>query len=329
MLFGSHTVNTPSNSLALLEQELLGNVQRLFRRGLQVLVRTDDGNAREFLSQRFQVAAFALLGAFAPRIVAQQGDVPLAAEHFTQLASRQHTAVIIVRGDVADVGLGIVQAAVKNNRRDAGCLGFLNRIDQGLRVERGHNDAAYSLGNKALHDVDLPLAVVLLQGAFPDDAGVASLLRSLLGAGMNRFPELVRRPLGNDGNPVLDAVARLAATGSTVFRVTVAGSAIPGRLLAAGGEQTRQHQYEEPAHFNSPPGHLKLSQSCVANRRRAGSVSRGYASRDYDERPLPRPQLPRPRRGDEPALGFFARASILAATMKPIPSSQVGMPRCP
>ena len=52
---------------------------------------------------------------------------------------------------------------------------------------------------KSCDDVDLSLAVVLQQRAFPVDLDVAHLLGRLQGAGVHRFPEDVRRALGNHG----------------------------------------------------------------------------------------------------------------------------------
>ena len=53
------------------------------------------------------------------------------------------------------------------------------------------------MGNEGLHHVDLRFEIVFLERTFPDDLD-AELFGCLGSAGVDRLPELVRRPFGND-----------------------------------------------------------------------------------------------------------------------------------
>ena len=66
--------------------------------------------------------------------------------------------------------------------------------DERLVVERREHDARDALRGERLHDVDLRFEIVFLERALPDDVD-AELLRRLDRAGVDRFPELVRRAL--------------------------------------------------------------------------------------------------------------------------------------
>src|SRR5262249_45816974 len=69
---------------------------------------------------------------------------------------------------------------------------------------RRQHDGADALTGEALDDVLLFGAHVLLRRPFPDDLDVAVLLRRLQRPRVDRLPEGVRGPLGDDH----DAVAR-------------------------------------------------------------------------------------------------------------------------
>src|SRR5207248_11038016 len=79
-------------------------------------------------------------------------------------------AVVVVGGDVLDVQVGGLQAAVDDDDRHADLDGPAHRADHGLGVLRGQDDAVHAGADAAVHDADLGQGVALAQRAVPDDA---------------------------------------------------------------------------------------------------------------------------------------------------------------
>ena len=88
------------------------------------------------------------------------------------------------------------QGTVEDDRRNALGLGRPHRRNQGLRIERGQANTVDAAGDEILHQGNLPLAIALLQGSFPNHFHVAELFGCLLGAGMTDFQNSCVVPLG-------------------------------------------------------------------------------------------------------------------------------------
>ena len=87
--------------------------------------------------------------------------LPSAAEDLAQPPGGQHAAVVVVGRDVAD-DLVRLEARVEDHDRDPLGDRRLDRLDQGLRIERGQDDAVDPGGDRALDQLDLLDAIVLL-----------------------------------------------------------------------------------------------------------------------------------------------------------------------
>ena len=72
-----------------------------------------------------------------------------------------------------------------------------------LAVERGQHDPVDPGGDRVLDELDLLDAVVLLLRPLPDHLDVPELVGGLQRPGVDRLPELVGRPLGDDHDPPL------------------------------------------------------------------------------------------------------------------------------
>ena len=123
-------------------------------------------------------------------------------------------AVVVIGGDVTDDDRFVGQSAIEDDRGNPFALGVGHRRHERRGVERRQDDAVDALRHEIADDVDLPLAIVLEQGALPVNIDVAEFLGRLEGAGVHRLPEHVRRALGNHG----DAITPLAVRGRTGLR---------------------------------------------------------------------------------------------------------------
>ena len=72
-----------------------------------------------------------------------------------------------------------------------------------LCIERRQHDSVDSGRDRVLHELDLLDPIVFLLWALPDDIDVSELVGGLERAGVQRFPELVGRSLGDDDHPPL------------------------------------------------------------------------------------------------------------------------------
>src|SRR5262249_49798843 len=137
------------------------------------------------------------------------------------------------------------------------------------------------LAGLALDDVLLLLAHVLAGGAFPDDFDVAVLAAGLVGRGVDRLPEVVGSPLGDDRDGVLFLVLAGLAAGQgqgqaqeyrqrTETRSTH-GQSLPQNRL---GWITQDRGWRPPKASKSQ-GRLRISEAGI--RARPGGASRGRA----------------------------------------------------
>ncbi len=125
----------------------------------------------------------------------------------------------VVGGDESGVLLAL-EGRVEDDRGDAGPAGLGHRPHQGPVVERGEDQGVDAGAGQGLDDLDLLVAVVLLERALPDDLD-AELPGGGERSGMDGFPELVGRADGDDGDPQRPAARAVAA---------------PGRPAGRGGE---------------------------------------------------------------------------------------------
>ena len=109
----------------------------------------------------------------------------------------------VVGGDVAGGHFGF-EGGIDNHDGDAGADGAFGGGDEGSVIEWGEDHAVDALRNEVFDDLDLLLAVVLAEGAFPDDFdGLAFGFEFLLGferAGVDGFPEFVAGAFGDNGD---------------------------------------------------------------------------------------------------------------------------------
>src|SRR6266496_3112176 len=189
--------------------------------GAGVLVGGDHLHPGPRLLRLLEESALAVLGARRALLVAQEQGLALASEEPAQLIARQLTPLVVVRGHEAHDLVGL-EAGVDHDRGDPEALRLLHWPHQGLRVEGGEDDPVHALAGEPLHDLDLLLAVVLAEGALPDDLDRDPIHRQVL-AGLHRprvdaLPELVGEALGDDRD--LEGLLRagrgagLLATGS-------------------------------------------------------------------------------------------------------------------
>jgi hypothetical protein len=113
----------------------------------------------------------------------------------------ERSAFAIVGSDEADE-LVRLQTGIDDHRGNACAFRIGDWPHERVIVERREHDAAHTLRRETFDDLDLLFAIVFTQRAFPDHFYVGSLrfefLRGLVAAGVNAFPELVRRALGDD-----------------------------------------------------------------------------------------------------------------------------------
>ncbi len=81
----------------------------------------------------------------------------------------------MVRGDEADVFIRF-QIRVDDHHRDSGLDGAGNGFDRRLGIERGQHNAVHPAGYEVFHHLDLLVAVIFFQGAFPNHVHFQSFL---------------------------------------------------------------------------------------------------------------------------------------------------------
>src|SRR5688572_5747473 len=97
-------------------------------------------------------------------------------------------------GDEAD-NLFRLQTRIDNHRRNAGTLRVSDRTNESTIVEWREYNAINALRCESFDDLNLLLAIVLTQRAFPDHLDQSPLGREftcgLVAAGVNALPEFV------------------------------------------------------------------------------------------------------------------------------------------
>src|ERR1051326_276537 len=193
-------------------QQILRDLVGSLARGARVLVRGNDFHVGILRSEHVEKSGLARLGARRADRVPKQDQVALSVEQLAHLFPRQLAALVIVRCHKADVSVGL-EVRVHDDDWDLGLEGIVHGFDQRLRIQRRQHYGAHAAHHEILHNLNLLVAVVFAQRAFPDDVHFGSLPGQLaLGLDrprMDRFPKLVCRALGNDS----DRVSRLSPDG--------------------------------------------------------------------------------------------------------------------
>ena len=153
------------------------------------------------LTNRLQKSFFAMIRAGRALLVAKHQHVALAAEQLAHSLTCQSPRGAIVGRDEAHVRF-VLQVRVEDDDRHLGVERRLHRRGERGVVQRREHDAGHALRREALHQVHLGLEIVFLERSFPNHFHV-HFTRGLLGAGVDRFPKLVRRALGDDGDAKL------------------------------------------------------------------------------------------------------------------------------
>src|SRR5947209_1193796 len=89
------------------------------------------------------------------------------------------SANIVIRGDVADDDAFVAKRAIEDYCWNAMLPSIFHRFDEGLRIERGQDQAIDLLGNEILNDAYLSSSIVFLQGPLPEDFNVSIFFGSL------------------------------------------------------------------------------------------------------------------------------------------------------
>src|SRR5581483_7553109 len=169
-----------------------------------VLVGRNDFEARE-LRQSVEESFFAFFGARRSDGVTEQNDIAGAVEKFGHVLGGELAPFKVVGGDIADLFVRL-EPGVNNNDWNAGVHGAGDGIDKGLFVERGKHDPANVAAGEVFDYLDLLVAVVLAERAFPDHFHGRPLggkfLFSFGRAGVDRFPIFVGGAFGNDRDGV-------------------------------------------------------------------------------------------------------------------------------
>ena len=144
---------------------------------------------------------FTILGAGRAFGITKQNYFAFAGQQLAQTIRRQHAALAIVGGHEADNRIRI-KRRIDDHGRHVGALRFLNRAHQGAIVQRRQHDAIDALRSETFDHLDLLLAIVFAQRAFPDHSHLVARRRKLTrrfdGAGVNAFPKLMRSALGDN-----------------------------------------------------------------------------------------------------------------------------------
>ena len=125
------------------------------------MVRGEQFDAREFCLERVEEPGFARLRAGRADRVAQKDDVALSAEQFAQVVAGQLPALVVVRGDEADVWVRL-ESGVEDDHGDSCLDGILDRFHQGLRIQRRQHDSTDPAAHEVLDHLDLLIPVILL-----------------------------------------------------------------------------------------------------------------------------------------------------------------------
>ncbi len=107
-------------------------------------------------------------------------------------------ALFVVGGDEADEVFAL-EVRINNDRWDSGSLRVGDGGAQRRVIEWRQHNAIDAPRNHILDDLDLLLAVVFLERPFPENVDI-QFFGGLEGAGVDGFPEFMRRALGNHGN---------------------------------------------------------------------------------------------------------------------------------
>ena len=128
----------------------------------------------------------------------------------------QRSTFLVIGGNEADDLLRF-EPGINYNRRNAGLRCLFHRTHQRMTVKRRQHNALYALADKALDHLGLLLAVILPQGALPDNVDVSPRLREVLHrlhrSRVNRLPVLVGRALRDhcDGEALLSRIVFVAS----------------------------------------------------------------------------------------------------------------------
>src|SRR6185436_652656 len=212
LVAGEESVEIAAEAVQQVLRRALGGVAR----GARVLVGGDQLEPGPLLLEPVQEAALAVRGAGRALGVAQQQRAPLAVHRLAERVGGEDAALVVVGGDEAHDLLG-GERGVEDDRRYLEPKGLLYGPHERLVVERREHDAVHALGRERLDHLDLLLAVVFPQRAFPRELDVHALGREVaLGAvraRVDRAPELVGLALRDHRDPVrvLLAAARALA----------------------------------------------------------------------------------------------------------------------
>ena len=128
-------------------------------------------------------------------IVGDDGDLTRTVDHLGHLVGSERGG-----GDVVGRGGGdgdvAVDAGIEGDDGDALLLGLPKERDGRLAVERGEADRGRVLGERGREHVDLPIDHRLVVGPLERHLD-AELLGRLIGAALDRLPELVLEALGD------------------------------------------------------------------------------------------------------------------------------------
>src|SRR5581483_6894781 len=179
-----------------IEQIFRSTLRRISRR-TGVLISRDQFDVRILLLHLLKKASLALFSTRRPFRITQQNHFAFSAQQFAEAIRAQHSALALVGRDKADYRLRL-EGRINYYRRDPRGLSFFDWSHERAIVERRQDDPADALRSESFDYLNLLLAIVFAQGAFPDHFHLGArrreFARSLDSSGMDALPKLVRRP---------------------------------------------------------------------------------------------------------------------------------------